>query len=194
MDSKLLIKKIREDVQLVAENGQSVIGVKALDEYLESIEPNEYSLEEQDRKHKEQLESFKQEHERNITKYKTDTEANLEMLRTVINTALVTVKTSLLVNGASAVAILGFLSRVWNAEIPASVSTQLAESLLIFGVGVLISALASAGSYMTQLYFSDEQDLSGAISRGITIVLVFTSFMAFGLGLWHSFSAFSQNL
>jgi hypothetical protein len=195
MDSVELIKTIRADIQDVLENGQTIISAEALDKYLESLEVEaDNSPDVTERKHKEEIERFKQNHERNITHYKAVHESSLEMLRTVLSTALAAIKTALLVNGAAAIAILGFLSRAWGGGIPPETSKALSVSLLIFGLGVLSSSLASAGAYFAQLYFSDEQEISGAVARIITMALVILSFIIFGFGIWQSFLAFTQNL
>lgn len=195
MNSKQIFEDIKKDINSVLESGQEIISAPVLLDYLKEKEKLlELSSEEAERQHMIQLERFKQEHDERIATYKTKHEVSVEMFRSVLTTGATAIKTSLLVNGASAIAILGFLSRVWSASIPAAVSRGLSFSLVLFGFGVLLSALATIAAYGTQHCFQYKQIVAAKITRMFAILFVFAAYGVFSLGILHSYLIFSQNL
>jgi hypothetical protein len=195
MDSKQIFAEIKEDISSVLEKGQDVIGVEVLLSYLKDKESQlDLTPEEAERQHSIQLERFKQSHELQIVQSKSAHDANLEMFRSVLNTGTTAIKTALVVNGAAAVAILGFLSRAWASSIPSDVAKGLALSLLFFGVGVLLSALATVSAYGTQHCFQHKNMVAGYIVRMFAIIFVLVSYVLFGMGVWNAFQFFQSNL
>lgn len=191
MEIEELIGQIRNDVKTVREKGQQVIDATALDEYLTGLAGTAaQTKEERARSHEAQMEHFKATHQSNLAHYAAQRQAALEMLRTVITSGQAALRSSMLINGGAAVAILGFLSNAWTKGVPPSVLQALPASLLLFGGGVLGGALASGVTYLSQEAFASEQERLGKGLRALAIALVVGSHILFAWGAWEAYDAF----
>ena len=186
-----LIQQIRRDVKAVREKGQQVIDATALDAYLgELADTASLTKEERTRSHESQMEHFKATHQSNLAHYTAQNQAALEMLRTVINAGQAALRSSMLVNGGGAVAVLGFLSNAWTKGVPSAVLRDLPASLLVFASGVLAGALASGVTYLSQEAFASGQQRVGTGLRALAIALVVGSYVLFAWGAWEAYDAF----
>lgn len=118
-------------------------------------------------------------------------EFDLEMVRATIATGQSALKSSLLINGGAAVAVLAFLGNAWSKSIPQSIVSQAAYGLSLFVWGVLAAAAASGASYVSQAGFGDEfgkaSQRIGAVGRGLAILLVSGAYALFACGAWQTY-------
>lgn len=194
MSTKQLFKELRRDIGSVLQSGESTINVEVLLRYLtdkeNSLQP---SPEETSKEQIEPQEVFKQNHDKHMASMKAKHEQDIELFRSVLSTGMLAIKTSLLVNGASAVAILGFLSRVWGSGNPKGDVKELSLSLLLFGGGVLFSALSTTVAYGIQYCFQRYKKITGAILIWVVVALILSSYVMYAWGAINCFHAFNSN-
>lgn len=111
-------------------------------------------------------------------------EWDLEMLRSVITTGQSALKSSLLINGSAAVALLAFIGNFWSPYSHSTAVIGIAGALGYYVLGVLLGAVAAGVTYLSQAGFGREFGLysqaigaKGRIGAGI---LVFGSYVTFG--------------
>ena len=121
-------------------------------------------------------------------------QTTLELLRATIATGQSALKSALLVNGGAAVALLAFIGGVW-AHIGSGPLPQLALVLAYFALGVLVAALGSGFTYLSQAGFGGEfgthSNKVGRAARVATIVLVGAAYAFFGMCCWTAYCFFS---
>ena len=77
-------------------------------------------------------------------------EGNLEMFRSVITSGQGAIKSSLLLNGGAAVALLAFIAHL--AELQRDKVSEFASCLLLFAFGVLAIVVTSGCTYLSQWF------------------------------------------
>ena len=110
------------------------------------------------------------------------------------------INAALLINGASAVAILAFVGQVFN-ELPTGVFASAKYEIAIFALGVFVAAFSTLLAYLAQFYYyratgkgfdeTVETKIAEVIRHG-AIVLVFLSFVIFIVGICLSLQMFSN--
>ncbi len=123
-------------------------------------------------------------------------ETNLEMLRTVITTGQSALKSSLLINGGAAAALLAFIGGLWGKAGAKTVLPNLSYGLSLFVWGVLSAACASGATYLSQAGFSGDlgkhSQVIGQVARGLAIICVISSYLLFACGAWQAYIAVSS--
>ena len=95
-----------------------------------------------------------------------------------------------LVNAGACVALLAFLGNVWTKGV---YGEPFIVALAIFASGVFVAALATALSYLTQLYYSSDDDAELAIGRRwhkASGFVALASLLLFACGVSQSVAAF----
>jgi hypothetical protein len=115
---------------------------------------------------------------------KYEYEGSLEMFRSVITSGQGAIKSSFLLNGGAAVALLAFIAHL--AEYNAGKVPELAACLLPFAFGVLSIVVTSGSTYLSQWSFASHRD--GAKKAGfalniLCILLGIASYVLFTYGL-----------
>ena len=129
-----------------------------------------------------------------------------DLTRTNLANSLVTlgqgaIKAALLINGASAVAILAFVGQVWSKELPTGVLASAKCAIAIFALGVAVAAFSTLFAYLAQLFyyratgkeFDERVETCRAEKiRHFALLLVFLSFIIFIVGIYQSLQMFSN--
>ena len=111
------------------------------------------------------------------------------------------IKAALLINGASAVAILAFVGQVLSNELPTGVFASAKYAIAIFALGVALAAFSTLFAYLAQIFYyratengSDKtrEANKAEIIRHFAIVLVISSFIIFIVGIYWSLQMFSS--
>jgi hypothetical protein len=104
------------------------------------------------------------------------------------------IKTLLLLNGGSAVALLAFLG---SKTKPDAASIAIAKSfgfaLVCFGAGALLAAFVFMSAYLTQLEYGNGTWSKATRWHTCTYVMFSLSAISFVAGLWFSWSAIIAN-
>ena len=110
------------------------------------------------------------------------------------------INAALLINGASAVAILAFVGQVFN-ELPTGVFASAKYEIAIFALGVFVAAFSTLLAYLAQFYYyratekgSDETEETRRAEkfRHFALGLVLLSFIIFIVGIYLSSQMFSN--
>lgn len=187
-----LLSQIRQDVADVREKGQQVIGAAALDEYLAGLqETASLTQAERDRDHASRLEHYKAQNATNLAGYAASVQLHAEMAKAAITYGLEALKAAMVINGAAAVAVLGFLSAAaTKIPPPTTMLAYLPLALVFFAGGALVAAFAIGITYLSQASFAEQQQREGEVIRMVAIGLVVLSYIAFAIGALLAYSAF----
>lgn len=128
--------------------------------------------------------------------------AELEMFKAVIESGKTALTTVMLVNGGAAVALLAFIANM-AAKVDSPIKLYaIAGALMWFVMGVLLAALATGTTYLTQSAYAEQmygapgKPVSRWVKIGIdygdytAIGLVFLAYCAFAAGAFTAYRAF----
>ena len=138
-----------------------------------------------------EIERFKADLQNWVEANKHQHEQQLEMFRSVITAGQGAIKSSFLLNGGAAVALLAFISHLAQYN-PAKVP-MFAPCLLPFSLGVLTIAVTSGFTYLSQwLYASSSQRArkAGFVFNILCILLGLGSYALFSWGLFSTYRLF----
>lgn len=187
MKAKELIKNIKDDLMQTKESGQELISIDALNNYLSQfdtdIENDTYykSLD-----HERELAKFKAANDRDIANANIQTTIEIEMFKSVIASGQSALKSSMVINGGGAAALLAFAGKIWGTSISVDVANALTNSIFIFSLGVLCAALATGTTYMSQLSFSSKYFKTGHVINCITVSIIVLSYLLFCYGSYEA--------
>jgi len=146
--------------------------------------------EEYDDAMKDRIHDYALEHYKNTTQYELTTKQHrqdnrLESFKATIQLAVSLLKTIMLLNGAAAVAILSFIGNYKN-----ELNVQFIKlSLLVYVLGVLLSACAYGLAYLSQYHYTYSPDKVGDSYRRKTMIVVLGSMLYFIVGsIWFYFA------
>lgn len=137
------------------------------------------------------IERYKADLQISVEENKHQHESGLEMFRSVFTSGQNAVKSSLLLNGGGAVALLAFIGHL--AQFEASKVPVFAACLLPFAFGVLTSTVTSGFTYFTQWFYaypSVKAQRAGCVFNILSVLLAFTSYGLFTWGLLATYFAF----
>ena len=101
--------------------------------------------------------------------YDAQQKYSLEMFRSVIIYGQAALKSSILINGGAAVALMAFIGKIWGTELAVPAVEALTAAVLLFAFGVLASALGTGSTYVTQ--FSYMRDWNKTAMQSIQLQL-----------------------
>lgn len=138
-----------------------------------------------------QVEQFKADLQNWIETNKHNHEGRLEMFRSVITSGHSAIKSSFLLNGAAAVAMLAFISHL--AQFKAEKVPEFAACLVPFAFGVLAIAVTSGLTYLTQWFYASTWPWARKVGFRINVLCIligFSSYGFFGWGLFETYRSF----
>ncbi len=138
-----------------------------------------------------EIEQFKADLQNWVEANKHQHEQQLEMFRSVITSGQGAIKSSFLLNGGAAVALLAFIGHL--AQFNAAKVATFAPCLLPFSLGVLVVAVTSGFTYLSQwLYASTHAGAHkvGFIFNILCILLGLGSYALFACGLFSTYCQF----
>ncbi|MDD1979630.1 hypothetical protein [Pseudomonas tussilaginis] len=186
MNAKEFAEQLKSEIQSIANQGQESVKVDVLTEALDRFIQS--SSEESETIKIERLKAYLQA-QVEIEKY--NHLADLEMFKSVIQSGQNAIKINLLLNGGAAIALLAFIGKLTDtnhSKIP-----LFAQSLTLFVVGALFTALGAGITYLTQLTYSKENKWAerfGVCLNTLSIFLGVGALSLFAYGVYHSYSAF----
>jgi hypothetical protein len=111
-------------------------------------------------------------------------ESRLEMFRSVITAGQNSIKSSFLLNGGAAIALLAFIGHL--AEIKSTHVSGLIWGLVLFSLGVLATAVTSGLTYLCQWFGASNCPRPARI---FNIIAIFFGAVPYGLFLWGLYAA-----
>jgi hypothetical protein len=138
-----------------------------------------------------ELEKFKADLQVWVEQNKAAHQSNLEMFRSVIQSGQSAIRSSFLLNGGAAVAMLAFIGKLTEAQ--AGKIPVFASSLTIFVMGVLAITITSGFTYLSQWFYSGElrwKVITGLWFNILAIVFGLASYGIFIWGMCEAYAAF----
>ena len=135
-----------------------------------------------------EIERYKADLQNLIEANKHQHEGNLEMFRSVITAGQGAIKSSFLLNGGAAVALLAFIAHL--SQFNADKVPELAACLLPFAFGVLAIAVTSGFTYLSQWLYASPR--TGAKKAGFVfnILCILLGLASYGLFTWGLFATY----
>lgn len=124
------------------------------------------------------------------SRYKAILEADMEVFRSVFVYGQAALKSTILINGGAAIAILAFLARYLSTNAAVVEFQSFLYSMATFGLGVFIGAFTTGFTYLTQFFFAKKRDSLGTTFQVISIVFGISSLICFGIGIWLTYCGF----
>lgn len=183
-----VISVIRDAVLDIKSKQEDVISVDGLLQYLDDLDTGvnqKYEFDEA---------KFRAAHERNLSHYEAQQQHTMEMWRSVITFAQGSIKSSMIINGGAAAALLAFIGNVWAKGIVPEAVGPITLSIAYFSFGVLASALGSGTTYITQYSYAADWQRVAKSFHMFTLVLILGSFVLFGFGAFEAYVSFTEHL
>ncbi|MBU4232539.1 MAG: hypothetical protein KKD99_01505 [Proteobacteria bacterium] len=195
MEANDAIKEIKHALNEVHGEGNEFVHIQSLINFLESLDKSaSMSIEMRKTQHESNLEWYKAQRQFEIENYKAKVLSDAEMFKSVIQTGQSALKISFIINGGAAVALLAFIGNIWTKMQGPEVVNDLISSLISFGGGVLLGAIATGITYLTQATFSKNWVKGGNLLNIISIIFVIGAYICFGSGIWFMRNAFITHL
>jgi len=163
--------------------------ISYLDEVQKSPEPEPSPID---------LERYKADLQNWIETNKSKHEGRLEMFRSVITSGQAAIKTSFLLNGGAAVAMLAFIGHL--AQFKAEKVSTFASCLLPFAYGVLAIAVTSGFTYLSQWLYASTRPWARKVGFAFNVLCILLGLLSYGFFVWglldayHSFITYAQPL
>jgi hypothetical protein len=186
MTVKLFVAQMRALIEDIKSKGTAAIYCDNLIAYLSEVEnspePEPTPLE---------IEKYKADLQNWVEANKYQHEGALETFRSVIIAGQGAIKSSFLLNGGAAVALLAFIGHL--AQFKASKVAEFGQCLLPFAYGVLTIAVTSGFTYLSQWLYASPKPRAfkgGFALNVVCIVLGLASYALFSWGLFATYRAF----
>ena len=187
MDSNQVIIEIRQQLEIVKNNGNDAVSIDGLDEYLETLSKN--TSESKDIL----LAHYTAEHQLNIEKYKAKNSSWRELFKATASHAQAAIKLQALINGGAAVALLAFIGRIWSPDFSnTAIANYIAFALILFCYGVGSAALTQMFSYTSQHCFTYDLKLLAEVMRAFALSTALVSLILFFSGTYCAYLGFTQ--
>jgi hypothetical protein len=130
-----------------------------------------------------ELEQYKAQLQLEVEKHKSDNASSLEMFRSVISAGQNAIRSSFLLNGGAALALLAFISHLAEKQ-PTKVA-EFADTLMPFVIGVFAISLTSGVTYLSQWFYA-EDDEPWMLKTGfwLNIAAIIVGLSSYGFFLW----------
>lgn len=196
MSVKNFAQNMRQSIEQIKANGTAAVFCDNIIAYLKDVE-NFPGMEPTPA----DMERYKADLQQANDAQKYRHESDLEMFRSVIAAGQGAVRTSLILNGGAAVALLAFIGHLATCGDSISCSTltpkieELASSLLFFAFGSLAATVLAGCTYLSQWYYagvSRWQQKTGLVLNVVCILLGLGSYGLFAFGLLGAYSVLSS--
>ncbi len=194
MNAQDVVELLHESIRTAKQGGMSTVPVERLEAFAHEVgkivseSPSQTVLSEAE------LERYKTKLNSWLGSQQRQHEWNLEMLRSTISFAQMALKSSLLINGAAAVALLAFIGNVWRSKEHIATIIGVANSMGYFVSGVLTAAVAAGFAYLAQAGYGNEfgraSRLIGLAGHIFSALFVVSSYCLFGYASYLAYYAF----
>ncbi len=182
MDATDIIARIKTDVEATRSSGHSWVSIDGLERYLDSLAQHATTP----------IETQALDQQRLLAGYDVRAKWDLEMFKSVIDAGKEALNAAILINGGAVIALLGFLSSAATKGVPKALGLGLTDPLLYFGSGVLLSAIAFAGRYLTQYCYQSDHNKTGIGFHAATVLMATSTYVAFGCGVFKTYVTFQM--
>jgi len=189
MKASEILQAIKSTITTSKNDGVQHISVESLEAYIARLEEMSKRTPDDVAAGEAAMEAYKADLNSWVASRQQQHEFNLEMLRATITTGQTALKSSLLINGGAAVAMLAFVGNlIGRKESHQGLLNFIPESLVCFVFGVLSAAIAAGCSYFSQAGYGGEFGKAsrkiGVIGHLVAVIAVVASYVLFGRGAW----------
>jgi hypothetical protein len=184
MNAKEFAQSLKTQIETLKNEGVDSLGsdnlITYLSGYIENNSDADIEL------HKASLQKWVEEHKHFHSQ-------RIELFKSVIQAGQSALKTAFLMNGGASLALLTFIGHLSKSPITQGKVPALAESLSTFVLGVIISALATGTTYLSQWFFhgySSPHQKTGFALNVLAILLGLLSYIIFAIGSYRSYRFF----
>jgi hypothetical protein len=135
-----------------------------------------------------QIEKYKADLQKWIETNKRNHEGQLEMFRSVIMSGQAAIKSSFLLNGGAAVAMLAFIGHL--AQFKAEKVPAFSACLLPFAYGVLAIAVTSGLTYLSQWFYASTRPWARKVGFGLNMLSILLGISSYGFFVWGLFDTY----
>ncbi|SDU20302.1 hypothetical protein [Pseudomonas mandelii] len=184
MNSTQVVDAVTAQVQSAKDRGHQEVTIESLETYLEALKQHIES--------QAPLMQANIDFQRQANEYAHQSEQ--EMFRSVIVSGQIALKTSLLIGGGGAAALLAFASSAWKSLKPEGLEL-LGLTVFLLGVGVLLVGIAAGTTYLSQSFYHDglgkpDKCLEDKIADRLRVAacaFVVLSYLVYGWSCWNIF-------
>ena len=185
MSAKEFAAQLKETIKGIKANGTAAIYCDNLIAYLDEVvnSPSPVVTEAE-------LETYKAELQVWVEQNKGSHLSKLEMFRSVIVAGQNAIRSSFLLNGGAAVAMLAFIGKLTDSQqdkIP-----EFAQSLSIFVIGVLVITMTSGFTYISQWFYDGDKAWKIKTGFWLNIVAIVFGLSSYGIFIWGMYSAYQS--
>lgn len=183
MSTQEFANQLKETIQGVKDNGTAAIYCDNLIAYLDEVSksPSQTPTEVE-------LEKYKADLQLHIEQNKNYHASQLEMFKSVITSGQNAMRSSFLMNGGAAVALLAFIGHLAAIK-PASVPL-FASVLMPFVFGVLAMTMTSGFTYLSQWLYDSASEKAQEWGFNINILCIALGISSYGLFMWGMYRAY----
>lgn len=177
MSVKSFASELRSTISELLQNGQKHIDCRDLISYLDKViqspnhDPSRSDVEHYKAQLQQHHEIFRQRHE-----------WDMEGFRATITAGQYAIRTSLLLNGGSAVAVLAFVGHL--AAVRAEQVPAFGECIMPFAYGALAATVTAGGTYIGQLLFQSEFKGSRKAGYAVQYFCILAGIASYGFFFW----------
>ncbi len=180
MKSKEAIQEVRKSLDNTKQAGETSVSIEAMDNFMAQLEKRaEQAGEFNKLEHERLLKEFEVNNARNIAASQNMTSHSIEMFKSVITAGQAALKSSMIINGGAAAALLAFTGRIWTEGSTKLVTNTLSLSILLFCIGVLLAAFATGTTYLSQFSYASEWRKTGSFINVLSVGSVLSSYGVF---------------
>ncbi len=190
MEPITLITLIKNELNGLKNQGIEQVSINGLIDYLSKLEKTRENL---SGITPAELEHYKAQLAMWVESQKSQSQITTEGFKSVILAGQNALRASLLINGGASVALLAYIGKL-KIDAPANVP-GLAFPLLIFVMGVLVAAINSGLTYLSQwFYFGGAiwKRKVGFVINIINILLGIASYGLFAIGAFYAYKVFAH--
>lgn len=183
-----LIDVIKSDVSAVANQGHEAVGISDLIRYLDALKEQATDEKSFDQL---SLEKFRASHQSALTQFEKLHESRMEIYRSTIMSGQAAMKSTILINGGAAVALLAFIGHLVSSG-QKSIVPSFALPLFCFVAAALCGVVAVGLTYVTLSSYNINKTMLGNISNTISVGVVVLSYILFAVGCYNAYLIFSS--
>jgi hypothetical protein len=183
MNVKQFAAQMKAQIEEIKSNGTTTLNCDNIIAYLSDVEnsseaePSVLDIE----RYKADLQNF-------VEANKYQHEERLEIFRSTIVAGQAAIKSSFLLNGGAAVALLAFITHL--AQFKTDKVPEFAACLLLFAFGILAITVTSGFTYLSQWFSAHTEPWASKIGYGVNLFCIFLGFGSYALFLWGLFSTY----
>ena len=183
MNTKNFAAQMKDMIEDIKAKGTAAIYCDSLIAFLNEVEktPEEEPSPMQFEKYKAELQNWIEINKRNH-------DGQLELFRSVITSGQAAIKSSFLLNGGAAVAMLAFIGHL--AQFKAAKVPTFSTCLLPFAFGVLAIAVTSGLTYLSQWMYASTSPRQRMMGFGLNVLCIFLGCSSYGFFAWGLFDTY----